>query len=98
MVREKLDRIIANRTAAVDRARRDDELKTLKPLIDYLADTYADSGGVIPFDMGEGGAAAVLRGLEEVGLLVPRGKVEEVAEKLAQERLAALKAEHALAV
>jgi hypothetical protein len=33
----------------------------------------------------------ILEGLEEVGLLVPGGKVEERAEKIAQERLTAPK-------
>jgi hypothetical protein len=43
-------------------------------------------------------AEQILGGLEEAGLLVRRHKVEEMAEQRAQERLAALKAEHGLTV
>jgi general stress protein YciG len=41
-------------------------------------------------------ARTVLEGLAEIGLYVPRGKVEERAEEIAQARLHALKAEHGL--
>jgi hypothetical protein len=41
-------------------------------------------------------AAAVLEGLEEVGLIVPRGRLEEMAEARALELLASLKAEHGI--
>jgi hypothetical protein len=43
-------------------------------------------------------AAAILESLEELGLVAGRGKIEERAEQIAQERLAALKAEHGLTV
>jgi hypothetical protein len=41
-------------------------------------------------------AAEVLQGLEEVGLIVPRGRLEEMAEARALELLASLKAEHGI--
>lgn len=41
-------------------------------------------------------AAAILRGLEKVGLVVRRGTLEAMAEEIAQERLAALKQEHGI--
>jgi hypothetical protein len=39
---------------------------------------------------------AVIAGLEEIGLIAGRGRIEERAEEIAQERLVALKAEHGL--
>lgn len=51
---------------------------------------------VIENDVSPEEAQAVLEHLAEVGVLVPRHKVEERAEQLAQERLKALKAEHGL--
>jgi hypothetical protein len=42
-------------------------------------------------------AAAIFEQLEERGLLVRPSRVEELAEKKAQERLLALKEEHGLA-
>ena len=41
-------------------------------------------------------AAEILEALEEIGLVAGRDKIEERAEQIAQERLAALKAEHGL--
>jgi hypothetical protein len=41
-------------------------------------------------------AAEVLQGLEEVGLVVPRGRLEEMAEARALELLAAMKQEHGI--
>jgi hypothetical protein len=96
-VRARLDRILENRAAAVAEARRDEELAALAPVIQYLAQEYAATWRV-PSDVSPEMAAEVIQGLEEVGLLVSLSKVEERAEEIAQERLAALKAEHALTV
>jgi hypothetical protein len=41
-------------------------------------------------------AEETLRGLEEIGLLVRRGSLEEMAEEVAQQRLVALKQEHGI--
>jgi hypothetical protein len=56
------------------------------------------TGGFVPGDVSAEQAQRILHGLEEVGLLVRGEKVEELVEKRVQERLAALKAEHGLAV
>jgi hypothetical protein len=66
--------------------------------IDKLGVELKDVRSVVLYDFGPERAAKVFEQLEEVGLLVPRGKVEERAEQIAQERLVALKAEHGLAV
>jgi hypothetical protein len=47
-------------------------------------------------DVGSERAAAVLAGLEEQGLLVRPGRLDELFEQRAQERPAALKAEHGI--
>jgi hypothetical protein len=41
-------------------------------------------------------AAAVIRGLEEIGLVAGQWRIEELVEERAQERLKVLKAEHGL--
>jgi hypothetical protein len=60
-------------------------------IIDSIA-----NGLVVDNDVSSERAAEILAGLEEVGLLVSRGRVEEMAEERAQERLTALKQEHGL--
>lgn len=54
------------------------------------------SGGFVTGDVSAADAERTLRALEERGLLVPRGRVEALAEEIAQERLQALKQEHGL--
>jgi hypothetical protein len=54
------------------------------------------AGGWIPGDVSAKDAERILGELEEIGLLVPRGRVEALAEEVAQERLLALKQEHGL--
>lgn len=54
------------------------------------------SSGAIMRDVSAREAEAALRGLEEIGLIVPGHRVEERAEELALERLAVLKAEHGI--
>jgi hypothetical protein len=60
-----------------------------------ILDSMAN-GLVLPTDVSAEECERVLRDLEEAGLLVPRGRVETLAEELAQERLTALKQEHGL--
>lgn len=66
--------------------------KELQAKIDELGVELSDFRSVILYDIGPEKAARTFEELERVGLLVPRGKVEERAEQIAQERLAALKA------
>jgi hypothetical protein len=47
------------------------------------------NGLVVGNVVGSEQAARIVEGLEEIGLLVPRGRVEALAEQIAQERLQA---------
>lgn len=77
------------------RQRRDDPLAAIEELIEELrTDAVRMHPDLIVGDASPERAAAILDGLEEFGLLVPRGKVEDRAEELAQERPPSLKAEH----
>lgn len=60
---------------------------SLQPVIEFLAEQCAASGLQVPFDIPADRAREILRGLEELGVIVPAHRVEE----LVQERLAALK-------
>jgi hypothetical protein len=63
--------------------------------VDKVLDQIA-SGLVVDNDVSAEQCERILHGLEEVGLLVPRGRVETLAEEIAQERMSALKQEHGL--
>jgi hypothetical protein len=97
-VREKLKQLIESRAARAVEAHRDEELKTLEPVIQYVAEQYAASGGVVPFDVSTEEAEAIFEQLEEVGLLRRRSPEEQtlVEERVALEReRAELKAQRA---
>jgi hypothetical protein len=60
------------------------------------AESIADHPDLIVGDVSAERCAEIFAGLEEVGLIVSGARVEELAERRAQERLAALKAEHGI--
>jgi hypothetical protein len=60
------------------------------------AESIADHPDLILGDVSTERCAEIFAGLEEVGLIVSGARVEELAERRAQERLAALKAEHGI--
>lgn len=86
---------------AVQRAREghEEELQTVvEQALIRTVERLKHAKTVVENDVSPEEAKATLAALEEVGLLVPRGKVVERAEQIAQERLQALKAEHGLPV
>jgi hypothetical protein len=96
--REKLARLLEMRASAAARA----DQRELSDVLDELASTLreeavAEHPDLIVGDVTSEQAARVLQDLEETGLLVPRHRVETLAEEIAQERLLALKQEHGLA-
>jgi hypothetical protein len=79
---------------AVRRAREGHE-KDLEAAVGEMIGKIID-GLAVPGDVTSEQAERNLHGLEEQGLLVPRGRVEALAEELAQGRLKALKSEHGI--
>jgi hypothetical protein len=79
---------------AVRRAREGHE-KDLEAAVGEMIGKIID-GLAVPGDVTSERAGRILHVLEEQGLLVPRGRVEALAEELAQERLKALKSEHGI--
>jgi hypothetical protein len=95
--RQHLSNELARRAAVhEDRQMRDLIAELSTWLQDEAVDLHPELRGPIVGRMTSEAAEAAFRQLEEVGLLVRRGKVEERAEELAQERLAALRAEHGI--
>jgi hypothetical protein len=79
------------------RARADEHRDLLEELAERLdAESIADHPDLILGDVSTERCAEIFAGLEEVGLIVSGARVEELAERRAQERLAALKAEHGI--
>jgi hypothetical protein len=59
----------------------------VRDALDELAEELGSEAGLVSSTR----AQAILDGLEEIGLLVPRGRVEALAAQILQERLVALR-------
>jgi hypothetical protein len=87
LVREAVRRALAGREHDLEVG--------IQTAVGKVLDAIAN-GLTVPGDVSSEEAEAILATLEERGLLVPRGRVEAMAEEIAQERLAALKQEHGI--
>src|SRR5512133_4333980 len=92
--REYLARELARRARFHEQQQVRDALDELAAELDRQA--VAEHPDLIVGDVSSERAAAILEQLEELGLLVRPSRVAELAEEMAQERLAALKQEHGL--
>lgn len=91
---ERFNRLIQQRAAAHEQRQVRDALGELAAELRREAvEEHPDLTNVVVDEMQ---AQEILEALEEVGLVVRRGTLEEMAEEMAQERLAALKAEHGI--
>jgi hypothetical protein len=92
--KERLAALLARRAAGHEQRQVRDALDELAAELSREAvDEHPD---LIVGDVSSERAQAILEGLEERGLIAGRGKIEQLAEQLAQERLAALRAEHGI--
>jgi hypothetical protein len=82
---------LARRGATTEDDRMRDLIKELSLWLQEAVDRHPD---LVVGQMSPEMAEEVLHGLEELGLIVPRGKLEAMAEARALELLAAMKAEH----
>ena len=92
--RERLARLLAQRAAGHEQRQVRDALDELAAELEREA--VAEHPDLIVGDVRSERAQAILAALEERGLIVGRGKVEQMAEQLAQERLQALREEHGI--
>jgi hypothetical protein len=94
--RERLARLLAQRARGYEQRQVRDALEELaEHLRSEAVDEHPD---LVRTVVSSERAAEILEGVEEMGLVAGREKIEQRAEQLAQERLVALKAEHGLAV
>jgi hypothetical protein len=92
--KERLAELLNRRARAHDVRQVRDALDELAAELSQQAvDEHPDLSSVV---VGSEKARAIIRGLEEIGLVVPRGRLEELAEARALELLASLKAEHGI--
>jgi hypothetical protein len=85
----------------LNRRARLHEQRQVRDALDELAaelnrEAVDEHPDLIVGDVSSERARAILEGLEEVGLIVPRGRLEEMAETRALELLAAMKQEHGI--
>jgi hypothetical protein len=93
---ERLARLLAQRVRGYEQRPVRDALEELaEQLRSEAVDEHPD---LVRTVVSSERAAVILEGLEEMGLVAGREKIEQRAEQLAQERLVALKAEHGLVV